>query len=168
MLVADAPAATPSGSAAPSVRSTGEGGGLPDDGLADISTLQTIAVHLHKHAAARAERHQALAAELAEELATNSSIEAETSALRAEIRRVQDLLSGELEGGDEWRAMRTLLEERARREALDEQVGQLRAKLTQISEAVKGLARQRQEPSADEVIDSTTEDALAQLKGLAI
>ena len=160
MLVADAPAA----SAASTARAEASG----PDGLTDIATLQTIAVHLHKHAAVRAARHQALAAELAEELATNSSIEAETSSLRADIRRVQDLLAGELEGGDEWRAMRTLLEERARREALEEQVVQLRAKLTQISEAVKGLSRQRQEPSADEVIDNTTDDALTQLKGLAI
>ena len=161
--------ATPAGSAAPTARSAAPAEeGSPDDGLADIATLQTLAVHLNKAAAARAARHQALAAELAEELATNSSIEAETSGLRAEIRRVQDLLSGELDGGDEWRAMRTLLEERARREALDEQVAQLRGKLTQISESVKGLSKQRQEPAADEVIENTTEDALTQLKGLAI
>ena len=59
LTAAPGPAATPAGSAAPTARSA-----APAEEGSDIATLQTLAVHLNKAAAARAARHQALAAEL--------------------------------------------------------------------------------------------------------
>ena len=149
-----APAAAPAYAASESERAAG---------IVPLEQLQTLAVHLHRQTAARAEWHGKLQAGLDEEQARNAAVRAEIDALRAEIKQHQGLLSGALEGGEAMRATKKLIEEQERREALNQQVETLKEKMNTIGGAVKQLVSKRHEPSADEVIDDDTTGALSQL-----
>ena len=146
-------AAAPDGEAQPSQR----------DVIMPLEAIQTLAVHLHRQATLRSERHVRLQAALNEELAKNAAVQAESNALREEIAALQARLSGEVEGGEEMRAMKTLIEEQEKYEALEQQVTTVNEKLEAVRSAVNQLVLKKQEPSADEIID---QDASAALSGL--
>ena len=76
------------------------------------------------------------------------------------------LVSGELAGGEEHRATKILVEERERHEALGQQVTTMQDKLVHVSGAIKQLAKQRQQPAADELIDQDSTEVLAHLEML--
>lgn len=132
--------------------------------MASLGDLQSLAVHLHNQAELRAQRYKKLHAVLGEELAANAAVQAEIGALRGEVKRHRGLLSGELEGGEEYRATKILVEERERHEVLGQQVTTMQDKLGHVSGAIKQLAKQRQQPAADEIIDADSSEVLAQLQ----
>ena len=138
----------------------------PSSRMASLGALQSLAVHMHNQAELRAQRHEKLQAALNEELAANAAVQAEIDALRAEVTRNKGLLSGELEGGEEHRATKILVEERERHEALGQQVTAMQDKLGHVSGAIKQLVKQRQQPAADEIIDQDSSEVLAHLEML--
>ena len=134
--------------------------------MASLGSLQSLAVHMHNQAELRAKRQERLQAALTEELAANAAVQAEIDALRGEVAQDKGLLSGELEGGEEHRATKILVEERERHEALGQQVTTMQDKLVHVSGAIKQLAKQRKQPAADEIIDQDSTEVLAHLEML--
>ena len=138
----------------------------PSSRLASLGALQSLAVHMHNQAELRAKRQEKLQAALNEELAANAAVQAEIDALRGEVAQYKGLLSGELEGGEEYRATKVLVEERERHEALGQQVTTMQGKLVHVSGAIKQLAKARKQPAADEIIDQDSTEVLAHLEML--
>ena len=138
----------------------------PSSRMASLGSLQSLAVHMHNQAELRAKRQERLQAALTEELAANAAVQAEIDALRGEVAQDKGLLSGELEGGEEHRATKILVEERERHEALGQQVTTMQDKLVHVSGAIKQLAKQRKQPAADEIIDQDSTEVLAHLEML--
>ena len=134
--------------------------------MASLGSLQSLAVHMHNQAELRAKRQAKLQAALTEELGANAAVQAEIDALRGEVAQHKGLLSGELAGGEEHRATKILVEERERHEALGQQVTTMQDKLVHVSGAIKQLAKQRQQPAADEIIDQDSTEVLAHLEML--
>ena len=138
----------------------------PSSRLASLGALQSLAVHMHNQAELRAKRQEKLQAALNEELAANAAVQAEIDALRGEVAQYKGLLSGELEGGEEYRATKVLVEERERHEALGQQVTTMQGKLVHVSGAIKQLAKARKQPAADEIISQDSTEVLAHLEML--
>lgn len=138
----------------------------PSSRLASLGALQSLAVHMHNQAELRAKRQEKLQAALTEELAANAAVQAEIDALRSEVAQYKGLLSGELEGGEEYRATKVLVEERERHEALGQQVTTMQGKLVHVSGAIKQLAKARKQPAADEIISQDSTEVLAHLEML--
>jgi len=155
--------------AAPVDEAPPTGNGAPPssrDKMASLGSLQSLAVHMHNQAELRAKRQAKLQAALTEELGANAAVQAEIDALRGEVAQHKGLLSGELAGGEEHRATKILVEERERHEALGQQVTTMQDKLVHVSGAIKQLAKQRQQPAADELIDQDSTEVLAHLEML--
>ena len=121
---------------------------------------------MHNQAELRAKRQEKLQAALNEELAANAAVQAEIDALRSEVAQYKGLLSGELGGGEEYRATKVLVEERERHEALGQQVTTMQGKLVHVSGAIKQLAKARKQPAADEIISQDSTEVLAHLEML--
>ena len=138
----------------------------PSSRMASLGSLQSLAVHMHNQAELRAKRQEKLQAALNEELTANAAVQAEIDALRDEVAQHKGLLSGDLEGGEEHRATKILVEERERHEALGQQVTTMQDKLVHVSGAIKQLAKQRKQPAADEIIDQDSTEVLAHLEML--
>ena len=127
---------------------------------------ETIAHYMYLYTESARRRHAEMEARLLAEEVAETAAQAETMSLQAEIKQYRGWISEELDGGGAYRLSKSLVDERDRRSALEEQVKVLRGNLFSVAGTLKHLVQRAGEDPPAVVQARAADAALSALERL--